>query len=193
MKALKAAGDKEGAAAVKALRKPTATAWALNQVARSHGDDVEELLALSASLGEAQRQGDQAEVRRLSKGRRDLVTRLVNAGVKLAGPARRDELVATLEAASVDEAAAEELRAGRLTKELTPSLGFGALGELPEAAPGPKADDDTKARKEAEEAAAQQAAAEKAADAAWAHLAALEEQLAGARRQAEELDRKAGR
>ena len=45
MKALKADKRKDDAAAVKALRKPSAAAWAINQVARSSADDVEALFA----------------------------------------------------------------------------------------------------------------------------------------------------
>jgi hypothetical protein len=111
------------------------------------------------------------------------------------GGARRDEIVATLEAASSDDQAAGDLVAGRLTKDLTPS-GFGSvfgLGDLPEPPPRSEADEEAeeRARKEAE--AASIAAARKKADEAWAHVAELEQQLAGARRRAEELDREAGR
>lgn len=199
-KELKAAGDKDGAAAVKALRRPTATAWALNQVARTTPDDVQALLDLTRAVGEAQRSGDQLELRRLGKSRREAVSTLAGRAARLlgaSGGARKDELVSTLEAASADDESAEELLGGRLTKELVPS-GFGAVlgaGPLPEPPPKPQRDVEEEARREAEAEAeaARLAAAQKAADDAWAHVAALEEQLAGARRRAEELDRKAGR
>ncbi|MEY2453155.1 MAG: hypothetical protein QOD92_2729 [Acidimicrobiaceae bacterium] len=43
-KELRAAGQREEAAAVKALRRPTVPAWALNQVSHAHPDEVQALL-----------------------------------------------------------------------------------------------------------------------------------------------------
>ncbi len=44
VKELRACGDKEGAATVKKLRRPTVPVWALNRVARSHPDLVAAVL-----------------------------------------------------------------------------------------------------------------------------------------------------
>src|SRR5947208_10683617 len=51
---LKASGDKEGAAAVKALKRPTVALWALNQVARQQPDAVDALVAAAADARAAQ-------------------------------------------------------------------------------------------------------------------------------------------
>src|SRR3954453_17458848 len=53
---LRAEGDREGAAAVKALRKPTAAAWAVNQLVRAQPDLVEALLGAGGELRQAHRQ-----------------------------------------------------------------------------------------------------------------------------------------
>src|SRR3954447_14970634 len=49
-------GDCEGAAAVKALRKPSAAAWAVNQLVRAEPDLVEALLGAGGELRQAHRQ-----------------------------------------------------------------------------------------------------------------------------------------
>ncbi|MBK5223287.1 MAG: hypothetical protein JJE52_10520, partial [Acidimicrobiia bacterium] len=54
VKALKAAGDKDAAAVVAKLKKPTRVAWAINQVARRAGDRIGELRAAGADLRERQ-------------------------------------------------------------------------------------------------------------------------------------------
>src|SRR4051794_419534 len=50
----KAAGDKAGAAAVKALKRPTVPLWALNQVARQDPDTVDALVGAAADARAAQ-------------------------------------------------------------------------------------------------------------------------------------------
>src|SRR5437879_13872993 len=47
-KALVQAADREGAAVVKALRKPSVAAWALNQLSHTRPAEVERLLAAGA-------------------------------------------------------------------------------------------------------------------------------------------------
>ena len=53
-KEAKASGDTELAARIGRLPKPTATAWAINLLARSGAPELEELLGLGAALREAQ-------------------------------------------------------------------------------------------------------------------------------------------
>ena len=53
-KALRKEGDRDEADAVKALRKPTLAAWALNQLARRQPKEVERLLAAGEELRSAQ-------------------------------------------------------------------------------------------------------------------------------------------
>jgi hypothetical protein len=51
---LKADGQREDAAAVKALRRPTVPVWALNRVARDDGDAIDALLSAATAAREAQ-------------------------------------------------------------------------------------------------------------------------------------------
>ncbi len=53
-KDLRAEKDREGAKEVKALRRPTVTAWALNQFARRHRDEADELVRSGQEAAEAQ-------------------------------------------------------------------------------------------------------------------------------------------
>ena len=136
-RALKAAGDREAATAVKALRRPTLVAWALNQVARARAEEMAELLDAGAAVGRAQAQvmsgGASAELRAATRRRRELASTLARAAADLAGAAHHDEAVATLDAASFDPEVAERLRRGRLTREVPPPSGFG-IGVMPEPA-----------------------------------------------------------
>ncbi|HEX7167328.1 MAG TPA: hypothetical protein VF230_10145 [Acidimicrobiales bacterium] len=137
-KELKAAGDKDGAATVKGLRKPTTAAWAVNQLARKHRKALDDLLDLGERLRKAQRammsgRAGGTAVKELSAERRKAVNALAGKAVKLlgaSGDAQRDAITATLDAAVVDEDAAELVGAGRLTKELPAPSGFGEIPEL---------------------------------------------------------------
>jgi hypothetical protein len=199
---LRKAGDREAAAEVKALRRPTVTAWALNQLARRHGDEVQLLLAASAEVARAQAEatsgGDAATFRRLTKERRELVHRLAAAGAALlderepgSGAGRRDALVTALEAASMDEEGGQALLAGRLTTEPSPASGFGGfLTEAVTAAEGaprtgPSRREVRAARDRAERAGHAADEAAEAARAAEEKVTALERQLEEARSRAE--------
>nr|MBA3233934.1 hypothetical protein [Propionibacteriales bacterium] len=46
-------GDKDSAADIKALRKPTVVAWLANQMAREHPEEIGGLLDLGTALREA--------------------------------------------------------------------------------------------------------------------------------------------
>lgn len=104
-------------ARVKALRKPTAAAAAVNRLVREHRDDVDTFLSASAALREAHVKG-KGSLAGATREQRDALARLVQAG----GEAVRQSLLA----AAVDEDAAKELLAGRLERELEPR-GFGTL------------------------------------------------------------------
>jgi hypothetical protein len=122
---LRNSGRRDEADEVKALRKPTAAAGAVNRLVREHPDEVEEYLAAAAALRDAQLagKGDVAEATKHERETLDRVLRLASGEVRQ-----------TLQAAAVDDAAAEELRRGRLERELEPR-GFGTL--LSHAKPAP--------------------------------------------------------
>ena len=135
---LKKAGDKDGAAEVKALRKPTVVAWAANQAARKDKAGVTELLKAGDSLARAQQKmlegtGRPADLKKASERRRKAVEALVAKAARTIGPkvsdAQRESLAHTFEAASVDDEAADLLSLGRLTTELEQAAGLGeAIG-----------------------------------------------------------------
>jgi hypothetical protein len=132
-KRLKAEGDKDAAAEVKKLRRPTVGAWAINTVARQQPDLVDAVYEAGAALGEAQRANIKGTardaLRSATAARRDAVSAAVRAAVALAGEAHRDGIAATFEAAAAGD---ESVRHGRLGKELDAPSGFGVLGELPD-------------------------------------------------------------
>jgi hypothetical protein len=119
------AGDRDAAKAIKALRRPTLSAWLANLLARQHGAEIELLLAIGAGLRDAQDQLAADDLRRLARQRHEVVTALgrqarsaaASAGIAVS-PAAQRELAETLEASLVDESAGEALRQGRLTTGL---------------------------------------------------------------------------
>ena len=124
------AADRELADAVRSLRKPAAAAWVVNLLAREEPDRLEALFELGAGLRAAQESGDRAEFTALGRERRTATNELVAAAGKLAGerqhPVGRavlDLVAETLQAATIDPAAAEAVRAGLLVKPFE-SVGF---------------------------------------------------------------------
>ncbi|HEV3353412.1 MAG TPA: hypothetical protein VG076_10830 [Acidimicrobiales bacterium] len=128
---------KEAGAAVKALRKPSVVAWALNQLARRHPTEVEALLEAGGRLRRAQagalEGGDPDELREATKAEAGEVQALAGQARALLADAGRggsatqeERLAATLRAAAVDDEAGDRLRRGVLSEELSPAgFGFG--------------------------------------------------------------------
>ena len=139
-KQLTRAGDRDAAGRVKALRKPTVGAWALNQAVRRRRPETEALLATADRLQEAQEAllsgGDPAELREATRAERTLTAALADCAEAIAsesgksGPALRDRVRATLHAAAVDPEARAELETRRFTRERE-AVGLGALGGTP--------------------------------------------------------------
>lgn len=136
-KELTAAGDRDGGARVKALRKPVVAAWALNVLAHEDPSAIAELVALGERLRAAHRRvvsgADAEPFRQVSDERRRLVTSLTKRAVAIAergggSASHTDSISGTLEAATIDEDTAELLRAGRLTKPVRPPATFGDAG-----------------------------------------------------------------
>jgi len=124
-KELRKAGEKDAAAEVAKLPKPSQVAWAANHFARS--GDAYELLAAGARLREVQLGGgDREEVREAAAAER----RAVEALVKAAGLSRaqQDRLRTLLHALASDDDLREAFEAGRLVKE--PESGGWPTGEF---------------------------------------------------------------
>jgi hypothetical protein len=147
-KELKADGDKEGAARVQSIRKPSVSAWAVNQLARERRKELDELLGLGDDLHAAQRRalsgGGAKELQQLASRRRELVEfltdragRILRAAGSSGSRAHLDEVANTLLATATDPKAAADVRRGRLERDLPPPAGFGDFAQLADVIPMP--------------------------------------------------------
>lgn len=123
-----AQGDKQLADRIRSLRKPSASAWVVNMLARHRSDEIGQLLELGASLREAQEDLDADELRDLGKQRHKLAAAVARDGAALAeelgnpvSEAVVTEVGQTLQAALGGLEAAEAVRDGLLTRALSPS------------------------------------------------------------------------
>jgi hypothetical protein len=120
-KRLRGEKRREDADAVKALKRPSVAAGAINRAVREHG--AEELLAAGEELRAAHGalldgSGDAAAVRAASERERSAVRDLAKVALgDDATPATEEKVRATLHAASVDDDVRSLLEAGRLERE----------------------------------------------------------------------------
>jgi hypothetical protein len=195
--ALRVEGEGEAAATVRTLRKPTAAAWAVNQLVRAEPDLVDALLGAGGELRQAHRQAasgrGSAQLRAAAEAERAAVEQLVaRAPAALGRPLTAglvDSIRNSLHAASSDDEARERVRTGTLVTELRP-VGLGPLPGV--AATAPRARDKAAAARRAKEearlrkaAAAEEAALKRELDAAVRALDRAEESYARAREAAE--------
>src|SRR3954470_12171974 len=146
-RAIRKAGDRETAAQVAKLPKPSPAAWAANQVAREQPELVEALLDAGAALRTAQDAAmagaGAAGLRDATLNERRAVDAVMKAAVALkpAGKPLSRALAARrrppLHAAAGDERIREALAAGRLVSEAQAG-GAWPFGEATESAPAPK-------------------------------------------------------
>ena len=127
--AARAAGDRETASQISALRKPTRAAWIVNRLAQAEPGTAASLADLAAGLRAATDARDGRRLRDLSARRRALIDSLTDQAFSLADlpeppPALREEVTATLAAALADPEVAGRLASGTLTRAATWS-GFG--------------------------------------------------------------------
>ncbi|MBM6544755.1 hypothetical protein JNO54_01180 [Janibacter sp. YIM B02568] len=127
------AAGRPAAAEIKALRKPTVTAWLLNQLAREHTDVVATVDDLGRRMRAAQAAADMTALREL-RPERDAVLRDCVAAVRdvaeehgrSLSQAGADEVSATVIAALADVESQAALASGMLVKTLSYS-GFGEV------------------------------------------------------------------
>ena len=129
----KQAGDKQLAAAVTALRKPTVAAWAVNHFVRTCRDEVDELRSFAELLREAQRTLDADQLRLLGRERSRRVDAVADRVAQEAASAGQRigtgvavEVRDTLTALIADEDAEASVLTGALVKALSYS-GFGSV------------------------------------------------------------------
>lgn len=190
-KARELKADRELSARVKKLKRPSVAAWVVNLFVRREPDQVDQVIAVGEALREAQQGMDGAELRALTRQRRQLtsaVTQQARAlakdeGVKVT-QAVADQVESTLTAAMLDPSCAEAVRSGLLVAALAATgvdtvdvaaavavpeaLGFSATPRTGETAPPElhvvPADPDDERDRRREEATAALAAAQEAVD-----------------------------
>jgi hypothetical protein len=148
-KELRGAGRREEATAVKALKKPSVAAWAVNQALRTQQKQARELWKAGDALAAAQEailagKGSGADLRAASERERAAVEPLVDAARGLLTASGGDLSEATIErvretlhAGAIDAEARDEVASGRATRERAPQGLFGG-GAVPAPAPAAK-------------------------------------------------------
>jgi hypothetical protein len=130
--AARAAGQAAVARQIAGLRKPTRSAWVVNQLARAEPGFTSELTSLGEELRAAQESLDGAAIRELSQRRHQLIETLTRRAFEVAGQpqppaALRDEVTTTLGAALADPEVAGQLASAALVRPAR-SEGFGPGG-----------------------------------------------------------------
>jgi hypothetical protein len=192
---LRQAGEREQADQVKALRKPSASAGAVNRLVRSHRTHVEAFLDAAVRLRDAQFAG-KGDLGAAAQAERAALEELVDLG--------GESVRASLQAAAVDDEIARDLLAARLVREPEPA-GFGTLlahaeparGSPPARAKsgnrrisGPARRDDNAAQARLREAKKLLHAAEGEEQAAQQHMAQAQRELEKAQAAVEKAQRK---
>lgn len=138
----KAEKDTGLAKAVASVRKPTAAAWAVNQLVRHRPAEVERLLALADALHRAQDAMDGGALKTLGRQRTSLVDELLRATAEAAAeagaalsPPVANQVRETFVAALASTSAAAAVGSGHLTRALS-YAGFGDV-DLAEATAAP--------------------------------------------------------
>lgn len=118
-------GDKDLAATLRKLPKPSSAAWLVNLLVSRRREEVEQVLELAASLREAQSSPDRAQLHALGQQRQRLIAAVARQSLDAAseaghdvGPAALPDVEQTLRAALADPAAAEAVLTGRLVRTL---------------------------------------------------------------------------
>jgi hypothetical protein len=198
---LRAAGDRDKAAAVEAAKRPTRGAWALNQVARRHASELAAFVSAAEGVREAQKRAvgarDAGAVRAAGSAMNAAIAKVValaekaieSDGAKVSAPVAR-AIVGTLRAVPFLPAGeVTRLTEGTLVADLEPPDELSVLGAVPAGAEPPtrkeasaaKADEERR-REEAKRGKAEAAKRERA-------LAKLEETAVEAEREAARLDK----
>lgn len=142
--AKEAGADRQLAARVKALRKPSTAAWALNLLVRREGGQIDQVLALGEALRVAAESMAAEDLRMLTRQRRQLTHALAGTARELAREhevrltdAVVDQVEGTLTAAMLDPVAARVVRTGLVLTAFTATgvsdIDVAAVCAVPEA------------------------------------------------------------
>lgn len=153
----RAAGHRDLARELRALRRPTVSAWLVNVLTRHQRARMQQLFALGRELRQAQTRLDADQLRRLPAQQQDVIADLLDSANRHAAEAgvrpteaALSEVAATLHAGLVDMAAASAVMSGHLVRPMS-HAGFGPLPQVESAGspstpsrapnPGPAAQD----------------------------------------------------
>jgi hypothetical protein len=189
-KELRKGGKKEAAEEVKALGKPSVSAWMINQLARRHPPEMKALVKAGDDLRKAQRGAVSGrdpekllEATRSHRDRLDDLTSLARHELD-AGGQTLQRVAQTLRAGSIDKQASKALLAGTLATDVE-QAGFGPLlSEVPLPA-------SSRARSAKAKAAPAKQKPRKTPDRTRAQVVKLRQQLQEARKGAREERRRA--
>lgn len=126
-------GDRALSEAVKGLRKASLSAWVVNLLVRRDPDQVDQVLTVGEALREAQSSLDAAQLRELTRQRRQLTAAVTTSARRLARAEGvrvteqvAEQVEATLTAAMLDAEAARAVRSGLLVAAVS-ATGLGDL------------------------------------------------------------------
>lgn len=182
-KSLREDGRRSDAEAVLALKRPSLGAWVLNQLARTQPQEIIQLIKAGERLRKIQASG-KGDLRAATQEERAVAAELLAHARSILEEAERAPTEAalqpvrsTLAAAAADPTAAEQLREGRLARELEPPAFGGLLGQMP------------RRSARAVNQAAQRTTKAEERKARERELAEARDRLSGAKRAAAELER----
>lgn len=128
--------EKAEAARVKALAKPSVSAWAVNQLYWNHRKAFDKLIASAERFHKAQKSGKVADMRESIDARREALTDLSERATSVlqgaghsATPDTLHRITTTLEGVSAYASQQDGPRLGRLTHDVDPP-GFESLGSF---------------------------------------------------------------
>ena len=146
-KRLRADGDKAAADEVKALRKPSVPAWAINQAVRADAKALKKLLTAAGELANAQDaalSGKGGDLREAMAAQQEAVEEVTVAAGRALGddakPATLDRVRETLRGVAADDDLRTEVEEGRLVRDRE-AVGFGGapMVDVAPRTPGRKA------------------------------------------------------
>jgi len=155
----RSAGDRDLAAEITALRKPTVAAWLINHVSEEYPDDLGRLTELGADLRRAHQELAGDRLRDLSRQRNELLRTLDDRTLRVARRAKvavndqvADQVRAAFVAALLDADVLATVRTARLSTAPSASAdtGWPTLQNIPEAPKKPAARKSTSRKPTAE-------------------------------------------
>jgi hypothetical protein len=134
---LRASGDTTGSSEVAAAKKPSRTAWAINQLARRHPERVTAAFEAYTAAERAQAEGEATAMRQTARAFRDSVAEVVRAAAAMlvdtgarTGATQQRQLAETVRAAAAGGPAARaRLMSGQLSEDLVVDDAFAGTAE----------------------------------------------------------------